>query len=602
MKQQKLSWQRGLAILGVIWLVGAVVDRLWFAMDNSVPDWDRADYLNGVLNYWSALQTPHWFDGNWWREFWLRSNKIPPFHYILTVPFFDLLGNSRDAATAVMLLYSAVLLVATYGLGVILFNPTVGLWAAGLCQLLPGLYYYRLEFLLDYPLTAMVTLSFWLLTLWKLKNNTFTAILFGISLGLAVLLKQTALFFLFFPILWLFTACLKNRQWWRLIQLVASISIGVAICFPWYRTNWLLILTSGKRATVDSAIAEGDPALHTLDAWTYYAKILPYLLSWLLFIIPIAGFIFYAIRKYSKTLPISPSSYLPMFRMVEWGWLTVFLIGGYLLSSLNINKDARYILPLLPVLSLILAAGLMSWTGRWQHYIRWGTVLLAIILMLFNLFSWGGNTITAKLSPYFQQHPYTGKSYPHKEVIREMINTSPYLRSTLGVLPSTPEINQHNFSYYGGLKNFQVFGRQVGVRENEVVADGRSLDWFVTKTGDQGSIPDAQPAMVDLVESGGDFNLHRSWQLPDNSDLKLYHRKLPLVEVKAIAAKSSSKISLQNITIPETSPPGAPIPVTYQWSGSWSELRSGLLLLTWEKMTLATNLSGYTTMASVWVH
>ena len=35
------------------------------------------------------------------------------------------------------------------------------------------------------------------------------------------------------------------------------------------------MLTSGKRATIDSALAEGDPNLLSLDAWLYYGKLLP---------------------------------------------------------------------------------------------------------------------------------------------------------------------------------------------------------------------------------------------------------------------------------------------------------------------------------------
>lgn len=68
---------------------------------------------------------------------------------------------------------------------------------------------------------------------------------------------------------------LKHRQWNRFLQLFAALLLSIAIIFPWARTNWLLMLTSGKRATLDSAIAEGDPALNTLDAWTYYFKLLP---------------------------------------------------------------------------------------------------------------------------------------------------------------------------------------------------------------------------------------------------------------------------------------------------------------------------------------
>ncbi len=490
--------------------------------------------------------------------------------------------------------------------GVILFDVTVGLYAAGLCQLIPGLYYHRLEFILDYPVTAITTLSFCLLTWWYWGDNSkektgnlkswILTVSSGIGLGLAILTKQTALFFLFLPILSVLGGCIKHRQWLRLLQFISSLAIGIAVCFPWYRTNWLLILTSGKRAAVDSAIAEGDPALNTLAAWTYYGKILPYLLSWHLLLIPLVGLILYLFFKANRRKTLDAAVALQF----KWKWLSIFLLGGYLLSSLNINKDARYILPLLPVLSLVLAMGLLSWHGVWKNYIRWGTIGLAGILMLFNMFPLGGEAITKILSPRVQHHPYLGKPFAHPEVIQEIIDTSPYLRSTLGVLPSTPQINQHNFSFYGGQKNSQVVGRQVGVRMEEVAQDARSLDWFVTKTGDQGSIPEAQKSIVNLVENRKDFNLHRSWRLPDLSDLKLYHRFFPLVEVKTIELPSNftGATTLKNITIPSIAPPGASIPVTYQWWGNWEQLRSAMVLLTWKPEATTDNLLP----DSFWIH
>ena len=579
-EKRQLSWQQGLIILGFIWLGGAICDRLWYALDNSVPAWDRADYLNGVLNYAEALQTPQWFDGQWWRSFWLLSNKIPPLNYILTAPLVNWLGISEDVATLIMLFYSAVLLVSIYGLGASLFDVTTGLWAAGICQLIPGLYYHRLEFMLDYPLTTAVTFSFWLLTLYFFSksrlNSWLFGIVWGISFGLAVLMKQTALFFLFLPLTYVFICFLLTRQWLRIIQLTSSLLIAITVAFPWYRTNWLLILTSGKRATVDSAIAEGDPALNTLGAWTYYGKVLPYLLSWHLLLIPLVGLLVYLLRKYIYRR--SNSKNLVYSHKLAWIWMGIFLLGGYFLSSLNINKDARYILPLLPVLSLVLAVGLLSWRNRWQKYLLLIIASLAIALMLLNIFPLGGSAVASLFNPRTQRYPYTGKPYPHSEVIAQITNTAPHLRTVLGVLPSTPEINQHNFSFYGKQNNARVSGRQVGVRQEEILQDSRSLDWFVTKTGEQGSIPESQPAIVQLIERGQDFKLHKSWQLPDNSQLKLYHRHRPSVEVNL----ANSNFFSLTVETPSVAPPGVPIPVTYKWTGNRNTLESGIVLLTWE--------------------
>jgi hypothetical protein len=42
--------------MGAIWLVGAVCDRIWLALDRSVPSWDPTNHLTGSLNYLNALQ------------------------------------------------------------------------------------------------------------------------------------------------------------------------------------------------------------------------------------------------------------------------------------------------------------------------------------------------------------------------------------------------------------------------------------------------------------------------------------------------------------------------------------------------------------------
>ncbi|MBD0303369.1 MAG: glycosyltransferase family 39 protein, partial [Tolypothrix sp. T3-bin4] len=172
--QNKRNKYNSLLILGIIWLLGALCDRIWFTLDRSVPSWDQADYLTGTLTYWQALQNPQWWDTEWWQSFWLLSSKIPPLTYIITAFVQNIFGTGPDQATLVMLLFSAILLSSVYGLGKVLFNESVGLWAAALCQILPGLYRLRLEFLLDYPLASVVTLSFYCLTAWQVRGDRET--------------------------------------------------------------------------------------------------------------------------------------------------------------------------------------------------------------------------------------------------------------------------------------------------------------------------------------------------------------------------------------------------------------------------------------------
>jgi 4-amino-4-deoxy-L-arabinose transferase-like glycosyltransferase len=565
-----------IVILGTIWLLSALCDRVWFALDRSIPAWDQADYLTGSLNYLQAMQNFQW-NQEWWDSFWQLSTKIPPFTYIVTAVIQQIFGKGVDQATLVMLLFNAVLLISVYGLGTVLFDSTVGLWAVGLCQILPALYRYRLDFLLDYPLAAIVTLCFYCLTIWRIKvsQKTNTSLLwvvaFGLSLGLALMVKQTALFFLLTPIVWVIVVALRQRHWKSLLQLLFGLCSSLLIFGSWYRINWLLILTSGKRASIDSAIAEGDPPLNSLSAWTYYWHQLPRQVSFPLLLVPIFALLLYwGVRGNVETT-----------RWVVFRWLGVFWIGAYLLSSLNMNKDDRYVLPYLPVLTVILAFGLTRFQGLWAKRVRWGTVGLAILLMLFNLFSMGG-VLGWMTQAFVQQehYPYTGKQFPHEEVISQMIKTEPYLRSTLGVLPSTPTINQHNFNYYGALQDFHVYGRQVGTRKKFLEQDARSLRWFLTKSGDQGSVPEVQGMMVRRIETSPNFELNKTWNLPDGSLLKLFHLKAPPLEVKPLD-DGNTGITLSQVIVPEKTPPGVPVSVTYIWNGSWKELAEGIVLLTW---------------------
>ena len=619
----KPDWMKGLPILGLIWLTGAVIDRVWFAIDQSVPSWDQADYLTGAMNYWRALQSPQWFSQSWWAEFWMLSSKIPPLVYISTVPFLAVFGAGVEQSTIVNLLYGAILLGSVYGLGARLFDVQVGLWAAAICLLFPELYRIRLDFLIDYPLVAMVTLSLFTLTMWAVvkdeslsKSQNYPAfygltlhpasyswlwsIAFGIAFGLSLLTKQTALLFLAVPIVWLLFTFLWQKAWIKLAQLLLSLTIALTICLPWYRLNWLLILTSGKRATIDSAIAEGDPPLNTLAAWIFYLKLLPSLVSYPLLLVGLVGLLLYwkrsvilgewfissgRLRQKIDYGGLRKRGYRQAIYRRWWrslGWLAVFLVGGYLLSSLNVNKDDRYITPLLPVIAVVLAQGLVLFPDRLRG-LRWGAVGLSALIMVFNLMPI--EFVPRFWSSAYSHHATLAADWHHEDVIEEVIRTDPYLRSTVGVLPSLSSFNQHNLNYFGVLRNFQVYGRQVGTKLKQVEQDARSLSWFVTKSGNQGSIrqPAALTALEKTIVQSPDLQLKKTWSLPDRSTLYLYRRQVPPLQVQPLAAKEGQPVRLEQVRVPNQAAPGQPVPVTYRWSGSWKQLRSGLVLITWSR-------------------
>ena len=579
----------------LIWIIGLMIDRLWFSLDNSVPSWDPADYLNGVMRYHKALENLDLLNSSWWRNFWVLSSKIPPLIYIITGASFHILPPGLSSANLVFSGFSLLLIVSLFFLGKLFFNEKIALLTCVLIQLIPGLYYYRREFLLDYPLAVIITISFTCLSYWyfaKGKSSWWLSLLTGISIGLGLLLKQPFLFFLFFPLLFAFISSIWQKKWQKVSQIILMLFSAVIIFYPWYRTNWLVIFTSGKRATIDSAIIEGDPGLNTLKAWTFYAEVSPYLLSSFLLLISLFSIIYLLIKYFRSSSMKSKGIALYLqnnFYQKSTNqkniinitiWLIIFIIGGYLLSSLNINKDSRYILPLLPVISLIISALIFSYQGQKNNLFKISTVAIAFVLMLLNLFPLGGTFLTDKLSPKMENYPYTGEQWPVPKVIDTAIKTNPYLRMNIGVLPSTSKINQSNISFYGSIPNFQVYGRQVGVSEKEVPQDVNALDWFLTKTGDQGSIPDAQTMTVELVRNSGKFNLLEKWLLPDESYLQLYQRNTLQNTVFPLAT-SNSNIKLDNVIFSANISQGQAVDISYDWSGSAQQLQNAIVLLNW---------------------
>jgi 4-amino-4-deoxy-L-arabinose transferase-like glycosyltransferase len=645
LKKHKIQFI-GTPALVVIWLVGALGDRLWLAQDQQIPSWDPTNHLTGSLNYLNALQNFQFFSEEWWHKFWMLSSKYPPLTYIVTAPFQQIFGTGPDQALLVNLLFSAILLRSVYGLGKYLFSPQVGTLAAFLCVIFPRLYIVRLNYLTDYPLTALVTACFLCLTVWRVQKRKPTGLLvalkFGFWFGLAMMVKQSVLFFLFFPLLWLFSTLLWQRAWWQIAQLLCGLLLSSFIFLPWYSTNWIFLFGAQQRGIVSAAIEEGDPPLNTIEAWTYYWNDLPSAVSFPLLVFGLLGLLLYwsslffrylkkinfpnqgnnsRIKDESQTINDTPalirretselttqdsslvatsSVYTQLFQQAAlndssnsvakiypyatFRWLAIFFFGSYLIWSAIVNKDTRYIMPYLPVLSVILAYGMIM-LPRGFRIAGWSAIFCAFLLMCLNLFPLGDKMVTnltKALSPNAQHYPYLGFKFPHAQIIDEIIQTEPQLQATVGVLPRIPDINHNNLNYYGALRNFQVYGREVGVRNQFVTQDARALSWFLSKTGEQGIKKESQKMLVETVAQSPYFQVKKSWNLPDGSLLNLYHLTQPPIQVKPLN-QSQTQVSLDAVTIPQKNPAGVPVPVTYQWSGPWEELQSGIVLLTWHK-------------------
>ena len=63
----------------------------------------------------------------------------------------------------------------------------------------------------------------------------------------------------------------------------------------------------------------------------------------------------------------------------------------------------------------------------------------------------------------------------------------------------------------------------MGVKESNIEKDARSLPYFLTKSGKQGAVSETKKLITRRLETGDDFHLKKTWELPDQTLLKLYY-------------------------------------------------------------------------------
>nr|MDJ0707791.1 phospholipid carrier-dependent glycosyltransferase [Leptolyngbyaceae cyanobacterium MO_188.B28] len=542
-----------------------------------------------------------------WTELWRQSISYrAPFVYLATVPLLTLLGRGFDQAVMVNLLFTAILLVTIYGLGRHLCDRQTGLWAAGLCLLAPELVFIRTDYLLDYGLTACIVFAFTCLTLWRDASTTRGrwgwGLGFGVGLGLSLLSKPTSLMFLLIPILWVVIESLIRRQWLRLGQLGMAFAIALFICGFWIQINWLTILTSSSKSNatwIPEGVTPGDP----LSAWSYYWRVLPYMVSHPMLWISLGSWLTglaVAVLGWRKSTSSQASP--PPNRRRVWLWLFGFILGCYCLLSVLQNKDPRHILPYTPIVMVVLARGLTLWRGWGGICLRWGTVGWTGLLIAASIFPLSGVLHLQK-----QRLPYRGEPWPHWEIMAEVTQSAPYLRSTVGVIPNLPQLNPMNLDFYGALQDFRVYSREVSFNADYADQDARSLVWFLTKSGEQGpqgSHAEAKEILQRLVEQSSELTIQRTWNLPDGSELRLHHRQIAPVQVEPIN-QDLTQVALEAVQAPAAASSGEAIPVTYTLTGPWQDLQDGLLILTWQAENLELGPDSQTTSdktAQRWIH
>ncbi len=507
LRQHNLLWW---IALGVIWCLSCVLDHTWLHLDQRLPSWDQAEYLSSAIEHGRqlGLLSPGRWEGV--EALLDLSPKIPPLSSIISGSLMAVVGQSPDQAGWILSLWHGVLLLTVATWGRCIGGRRLGLLAALLLAMAPGMAEHRVEFTLDLPLTGATTLALFLLYRWQrpgpIGGRWPQAIAAAAAIAAAILIKQSALLVVALPTFWAGLQALQERK--RSLQVIAGFGVAMVAILPWLQHNWITTLGGTQRAVISSAAEDGDPSMLQLESWVWYPRLLPGQLGVLMLGGGMAGWLLNALKRRNR--PGHPST-------AGLGWLTGAAICVLIATSLSPNKDARYIAPLLPLLSIILARGwlllLSLGLKPWQRAVSAILLLLASVLSAVDLVRVQWSDI--------RREPGS----PAADVIRSLRERGGNAHLTVLMTASDRNLNEQTLSYLGHVDGGSIDARRLGRSKGQSSLAREQAQWWILATGDQGTSRQSARRLSREVREDPRFQRVRSWPWSEGREIELWRRK-----------------------------------------------------------------------------
>ncbi|MFA5146719.1 MAG: glycosyltransferase family 39 protein [Candidatus Omnitrophota bacterium] len=302
---------------------------------------DEARHLISALKCCSILRTP---SADILERIVDSSDNYPPLFPLTGAVLHAFLGLSKRVAVSANIPYIFIMLFSVYFTGKKMRDAKTGLLAAFIMTAFPMTLAMSRYFMLEFSLTAMVSMSVCLLVYSDLFDRRAFSLLLGVSLGLGMLTKQTFAIFAAGPAL----AVLLSKKKKNVRNVIHTLVISAVVSSPVY-------IPHIHRAM--SRFWEAGLSMNTIafpwnsaEGLFFYLRSIIYQVSPFLFFVFLAALPFFAVKG--------------RYRGVMAAWI----LFPYVILTLIETKWTHYMMPALPALALVTASGIAAIPSKAFRY------------------------------------------------------------------------------------------------------------------------------------------------------------------------------------------------------------------------------------------
>jgi 4-amino-4-deoxy-L-arabinose transferase-like glycosyltransferase len=402
---------RGVGVSAILLVaVFASSTLVWVMLDRVPPNWDDARYLANSLTVYDAL-THGGVVG-----YLTRLNSVfgfkAPLISALPAPFYLLFGRRWHVAYLVNIAAMLVLFASLYRIARRWWNARAAVFAIAIAGTMPLLYGLARWYMVEYVLTALTAAAVCVLVEsdW-LKRDRHT-LAFGAICGLGLLLKISFPLFILAPFLYVWIRSQRRAR----ALLLATLPCLVLV-FPWYARHLGPTLHFALDSGYGTLAANyGTGPVWSLRAITMYlSNVAASGVSYYFLFLALLLSLWAVLRRQGRLLVSSAATAAPL--LVAWLLPFAVLIFG-------VNKDVRFIAPLLPAAALSCAFLLDFTLPRDSAGTAAGALLLAFPMLQMFAVSFG---IPYSAAGGNYSRRFNRLSWPHDEIL-ELIAAKGNLR------------------------------------------------------------------------------------------------------------------------------------------------------------------------------